>query len=62
MLWSACGPNAGRDSLSTSLSSLRHQLEPPGVPTGAVLLADRATVQMNPEAVLTDVAEFEAGL
>src|SRR5581483_3417910 len=41
---------------------LRPQLEPPGVPAGAVLLADRATIRLNPEAICTDVAEFEASL
>jgi class 3 adenylate cyclase len=45
-----------------ALSSLRHQLEPPGVPQGAVLIADRNSVKLNPAAVTTDVAEFEAAL
>lgn len=62
MLWPECEPALGRNSLSQSLSSLRHQLEPPGVPAGAVLLADRATIRLNPEAICTDVAEFEASL
>src|SRR5207247_2345871 len=38
------------------------QLEPPDVPPGAVLLATRATVQLNPAACFTDVARFEASL
>ncbi|MBM4079501.1 MAG: hypothetical protein FJ278_07355 [Planctomycetes bacterium] len=59
LLWPGCHPEAGRNSLSTALWSLRRQLEPPGSPTGAILLADRNTVGLNPESVETDVAEFE---
>jgi predicted ATPase/DNA-binding SARP family transcriptional activator len=62
LFWPECVPNAGRHNLSVALSSLRHQLEPPGVPQGAVIIADRASVRLNPAAVTTDVAEFEAAL
>jgi DNA-binding SARP family transcriptional activator len=48
--------------LRQALSSLRGQLEPPGVPAGSVLFADRHTVRLNPDAVTTDVAAFEAAL
>jgi predicted ATPase/DNA-binding SARP family transcriptional activator len=51
---------SGRMSLAVSLSSLRSQLEPPGVPSKSVLIADRTHVGLNPEAVTTDVARFEA--
>src|SRR5262249_11514632 len=44
MLWPDLDPAAGRDNLSTILSSLRHQLEPPETPHGSVLIADRLTV------------------
>jgi predicted ATPase/DNA-binding SARP family transcriptional activator len=60
LLWPECDPAAGRDRLSTELSSLRRQLEPPGVPAHAVLIADRGVVGINPAAVVTDVAQFEA--
>src|SRR5205823_708480 len=53
---------AGRNSLNTALSSLRRQLEPPGIPTGTILQADRFTVQLNPAVFLTDVAEFSSAL
>jgi predicted ATPase/class 3 adenylate cyclase len=56
LLWPDADPKAGRNSLSVALSSLRNQLEPPGVPTGAVLIADRASVRLNPQMVSTDVA------
>src|SRR5687768_18294343 len=62
LLWPDSEPEAARHSLSQALSSLRHQLEPPGVPGGTVIVADRATVELNPEACITDVAEFEAAL
>lgn len=60
MLWPEASPDPGRNQLSVALSSLRHQLEPPGVPHGAILRADRFSVQLNPDAISTDVAEFEA--
>src|SRR5262245_53976751 len=51
LLWPESALDAGRNRLSVALSSLRHQLEPPGVPAGAVLIADRAAVRLNPAAV-----------
>src|SRR5205823_5385860 len=61
-LWPESDPQTGRINLRTELHSLRRQLEPPGVPPGAVLLATRAAVQLNPAACGTDVARFEAAL
>ncbi len=61
MLWP--GPlTAGRHSLSTALSSLRRQIELPGLPAGAVLVADRYCVTLSTEATTTDVSEFKAAL
>jgi predicted ATPase/DNA-binding SARP family transcriptional activator len=62
LLWPGCDPELGRDRLSTALSSLRRQLEPPDLPTHRVLIADRWEVGVNPDAVTTDVAEFEAAV
>lgn len=62
LLWPDVDPEDGRHNLRQALSSLRHQLEPPGVSPGAVLVADRSFVALNPEAILTDVADFEGAL
>ncbi|HZP80865.1 MAG TPA: hypothetical protein VFB21_04435 [Chthonomonadaceae bacterium] len=62
LFWPESSLEAGRASLSTALSSLRHQLEPPGTPAGLVLRADRYSVSLNPAAVTTDVSKFEAAL
>lgn len=62
MLWPECDPAAGRARLSTALSSLRRQLEPPGLPAGPVILADRSHVRLHPDSFTTDVAEFESTL
>jgi class 3 adenylate cyclase len=62
LLWPDADPDAARTSLRQALFLLRQQLEPPGVPPGAVLLATRASVRLNPEAVTTDVAEFDTAL
>lgn len=60
LLW---GDEWGSDaSLRTALSSLRKQLEPPGVPAGAVLQTMRYQVRLNPEAVQTDLQLFWAAL
>ena len=58
-LWPGATPKAGRESLRTALASLRRQLEPPGIPSGSVLIATRSTVTLRSEAVETDVADFE---
>jgi predicted ATPase/DNA-binding SARP family transcriptional activator/transposase/uncharacterized protein HemY len=58
-LWPGCDPQRGRRRLSLALTSLRHQLEPPGIPSGTVLQADRAGIYLNPAAVTTDVRAFE---
>src|SRR5262245_152449 len=62
LLWPDADLSAARASLSVSLSFLRQRLEPPGFPSGSVLIADRSTVRFNPEAITTDVAAFEAAL
>jgi DNA-binding SARP family transcriptional activator len=60
LLWPGTSPLAGYQSLRGALSSLRRQLEPPNIPSGTVIQADRFSVRLNPDAVVTDVAEFAA--
>jgi len=60
LLWPERSPAAGRQNLSTALTSLRHQLEPPGIRSGAIIRADRFSVHLNPDAVATDVGDSEA--
>src|SRR5437868_13888500 len=55
LLWPEGDLRSGRNSLSVALSSLRHQLEPPGTPAHSVLRADRFTIGANPAALSTDV-------
>jgi non-specific serine/threonine protein kinase len=62
MLWPDAPLDSGRNSLSIALSSLRHQLEPPGVPAGSVIVADRLSVGLHRASVQTDVGEFEGKL
>jgi predicted ATPase/DNA-binding SARP family transcriptional activator len=61
-LWPEDDPDVSRHKLRMALSSLRRQLEPPGVPSGSVIIADRNSVQLNAAAVQIDVAEFESRL
>lgn len=62
LFWPEAAGESARHSLSMALSSLRSVLEPPGVPSGAVLIADRAAVELNPESFTTDVMGFEQAL
>jgi predicted ATPase len=60
-LWPDVEPEIGRRRLRHLLGTLRSPLED-GLPTGSVLIADRNAVRINPDAVTTDVAEFERAL
>jgi DNA-binding SARP family transcriptional activator len=62
LFWPEGNLDAGRHNLSVAVSWLRQQLEPPGVADGAVLIADRFSVRLDPAAVTTDAGEFEAAL
>ena len=63
LLWPEADLAAARDRLSQALVWLRPRLEPAGgAARGSVLLADRRTVGLDPGAVTTDVAEFDAAL
>src|SRR5262249_34951087 len=48
--------------LKQEIASLRRQLEPPGIPAGAVLIADRFTLRLNPATVTTDMAALQSAL
>ena len=61
-LWPGVDPETGRHNLSLALSALRDQFEPAGVPSGWIIKADRSTVQLNPDAIETDVGQFFAEL
>src|SRR5262249_29186099 len=58
MLWPESDLDSGRKRFSVVLSSLRGELEPPDVPPGSVLIADRFNVRLSAAAVATDVADF----
>ena len=57
--WPDSTLEAGRGSLSVALTSLRRQLEPPGIAAGTVIASDRTHVRLHPIAIRTDVADFE---
>jgi predicted ATPase/DNA-binding SARP family transcriptional activator len=59
MFWQESELPDARRSLRVALSSLRSQLEPPGMAAGSVLIADNHRVQFNPALLTTDVALFE---
>src|SRR5437868_1661407 len=52
--WPEGGPEAGSANFRQALASLRRQLEPPSVGRGTVIVADRKSVRLGPEAVSTD--------
>jgi predicted ATPase/DNA-binding SARP family transcriptional activator len=57
--WPESDFDAGRVSLRQALAQVRRILEPPGVPTGAFLIADRSKVCLNTELFATDVARWD---
>ncbi len=59
LFWKGVPLDAARNNLRVTLSYLRAQLEPPGVPARCVLLANRHTVALNPDFITTDVDQFE---
>jgi len=58
MLWSELDPDLARRNLRQALSSLRRHVEPPAIPSGAVLISKQSKVSLSPELISTDVAEF----
>ncbi len=62
LFWPEDDFDVARHKLSVALSSLRKQLEPPGVPDGAILTTGRHSVGLDPATLTTDVAEFEAAI
>jgi predicted ATPase/DNA-binding SARP family transcriptional activator/Tfp pilus assembly protein PilF len=63
LLWPDEAPDKSRARLRVALTSLRHQLEPPGVPSGSVLRTEgNELVQLSGETITTDVAEVEQAL
>ena len=58
LLWPDAELDTGRNRLRQTLFALRRLLEPPG--TAQVLIVDRSSVRLNPDAFSCDVAEFEA--
>src|SRR5262249_48603396 len=61
-LWPEEDWEASRNRLRHALSCLRHDLELDTGFDGSVIFADRTYVSLNPLAIITDVAEFEAAL
>lgn len=58
LLWPGADPIAVRNRLNQAVSSLRRQIEPPGITHGSVLITDQRTIRLNPESIETDVQEF----
>ena len=57
LLWPEVDTEVARTRLRHTLRTLRVALEV-GLPAGSVLIADRVSIRINPEAISTDVAEF----
>lgn len=60
--WPECPEDAGRNSLSTALWALKHDLAPLGPEAGEFIRADRNFVGIDPGRLETDVLEFHQSL
>jgi predicted ATPase/DNA-binding SARP family transcriptional activator/Tfp pilus assembly protein PilF len=58
-IWPDADDERARQSLRQVLLALRRQLEPPDVPPGSVIIADKHSVRLNATAVTTDIADFK---
>ena len=58
LLWPGADPVAVRNRLNQAVSSLRRQLEPPGIVYGSVLVTHQRTIRLNPDSIETDVQEY----
>lgn len=57
-IWPDAPIDNARNRLKQALASLRRQLEPPGVQTGSVLVADRLSIGLREGSFVCDVDEF----
>ncbi len=62
LLWPGVEIDTGRNRLRQALFTLRQLLEPSGLVTPAVLIADRLSVRVVPGAIDSDVLQFERSL
>lgn len=60
LLWPDATAEAGRLNLRVALSSLRRQMEPPGSHAGSIFIADRNSVRLYPDSLISDAAQFES--
>lgn len=61
-LWPEGDPDRMGSNLRQAVASLRRHIEPPPLPTGSVLRSENGRLSLDAARVVTDVAEFEAGL
>ncbi len=60
LLWPEAGGDAGRLNLRVALASLRRQMEPPASHAGSIFIADRNSVRLYPDSVVSDASQFES--
>ena len=58
-LWPDAELSVGRNRLKQALASLRRMMEPPGVPHGSILAADRFALRLCPDSFESDVRAFD---
>lgn len=61
-IWPDATVEAARNRLKQALSSLRRQLEPPGLQRGCVIDADRSSIGLRPGSFTCDVTELREAM
>src|SRR5262249_49928105 len=62
LLWPEEDPELGQNRLRLTLHRLRRQLDVPGAPARALVIADRQSIGLDPAAYSSDVGDFQAAL
>ncbi len=60
LLWPEASEHAGRLNLRVALASLRRQMEPPASHAGSIFAAEKHSLRLYPDSLVSDASQFES--
>lgn len=60
LLWPEADEHAGRLNLRVALASLRRQMEPPASHAGSIFVAEKHSLRLYPDSLVSDASQFES--